>query len=126
MHSHGKPCIIRLVGEMYPCKLYGILCDVCANSLYQNSVIMQNNFYGKGDLMSSKATIDKARKSYAVYEAKRNALGLRNAQVARIAGVSYSCLCDWKHGTYTPKFENMQKIAAAVETTVGEIMEGQG
>ena len=68
---------------------------------------------------------ERALRSYAAYEAKRNALGLKNAQVARAAGVPASCIYDWKHGSYTPKFENMQKIADAVEMTVAEIMEGR-
>ena len=67
---------------------------------------------------------ERALRSYAAYEAKRNAAGLRNAQVARAAGVPASCIYDWKQGSYTPKYEKLQKIAEVVGSTVTEIMEG--
>ena len=64
--------------------------------------------------MASDKTRERAFKTYAVYQAKRDALGLSDYAVAQAAGITASSISDWKNGSYTPKYEKLAKIAAVI------------
>lgn len=52
---------------------------------------------------------------YPGYSIIRDSKGLRDADVAKKAGIQPSTFSEWKKGKCTPKFEKMFKIAAALD-----------
>jgi len=54
---------------------------------------------------------------YEDYAKIRDSLGLKDAEVAKMCGLTRSTFSDWKSGRSTPKDEKMQKIADALGTT---------
>lgn len=48
--------------------------------------------------------------TYAEYVHFRDRKGLKDSDVARLAGISPATLSEWKHGGYTPKYEKIAKI----------------
>lgn len=60
-------------------------------------------------------TIERADATYRIYSEARDRLGLTDYAVAKKIGCRPSTISDWKRGVYTPKFDKLMKIAAAVE-----------
>lgn len=52
--------------------------------------------------------------NYEKYKTFRDAKGLKDADIAKIAGISPSTLTDWKQGKSIPKYEKMARIALAL------------
>lgn len=48
--------------------------------------------------------------SYEEYVKFRDSKGLKDSDVARLAGIPQATLSEWKRGKYTPKYEKMTKI----------------
>lgn len=48
--------------------------------------------------------------TYAEYVHFRDRKGLKDSDVARLAGISPATLSEWKRGGYTPKYEKIAKI----------------
>lgn len=48
--------------------------------------------------------------TYAEYVHFRDRKGLKDSDVARLAGISPATLSEWKRGGYTPKYEKITKI----------------
>ena len=59
---------------------------------------------------------------YAHYEKIRNSKSLNDYKVAKLANVSPSCIYDWKYGYYTPKIDQLIKIAKVLEVPVEELL----
>lgn len=53
--------------------------------------------------------------TYEKYAVLRDSKGLKDADVARLAGVQPSTFSEWKKGKCTPKYAKMSKIAAALD-----------
>lgn len=53
--------------------------------------------------------------TYEKYCKIRDSKGLRDGDVAKIAGIPASTFSEWKKGKCTPKYEKMSKIADALE-----------
>lgn len=51
---------------------------------------------------------------YELYAKIRDEKGLKDADVARLAGMSRASLSEWKSGKYSPKFGTLEKIADAL------------
>lgn len=52
--------------------------------------------------------------TYEEYCKIRDSKGLRDGDVAKIAGIQASTFSEWKKGKCTPKYEKMSKIAEAL------------
>lgn len=52
----------------------------------------------------------------------RKAAGLTQAQLAKKLGVPYQSVGQWERGTRNPKYETLERIAAALETSASELM----
>ena len=52
--------------------------------------------------------------SYETHAAIRDAQGLNDHRVAKMAEIEYATINNWKRGLYTPKEENRRKIADAL------------
>ena len=61
---------------------------------------------------------------YEIYASFRDRLGLKDADVARKSGVTTSTFSDWKSGRSNPKLEKLRKIAAVLDCTIDELIEG--
>lgn len=59
---------------------------------------------------------------YAVYEEARDALGLNDYQVSKLANVTPQALSAWKHGKYTPKASRLKRIAAVVRCPLADLI----
>lgn len=55
----------------------------------------------------------------------RNQKGLKDADVARLSGVTKSTFSDWKKGLYQPKREKLIKIADALGVSLEYLMNGE-
>ena len=56
--------------------------------------------------------------SYETYAMLRDAAGLTDYQVAKLAGISRPTLSDWKNGRYTPKDDKRRKIAEVLGVSI--------
>lgn len=56
--------------------------------------------------------------SYETYAMLRDAAGLTDYQVAKLAGISRPTLSDWKAGRYTPKDDKRRKIAEVLGVSI--------
>ena len=61
---------------------------------------------------------------YEIYCQVRDSLGLKDADVVRLSGVSKSTFSDWKSGRSTPKKEKLIKIASALNISLDYLMTG--
>lgn len=61
--------------------------------------------------------------TYDVYAAIRDNHQMRDADVAKTAGVNPSTFSDWKSGRSTPKLDKLRKIAAVLGVTVDDLIE---
>lgn len=59
--------------------------------------------------------------SYETYAKIRDALGLRDADVSRMAGINRATLPQWKGGYSEPKLEKRRKIAEVLGVTVDQL-----
>lgn len=59
--------------------------------------------------------------SYETYAKLRDRLGLRDADVTRMAGINKATLPQWKNGHYEPKTEKKIKIAQALGVTLDQL-----
>ncbi len=64
------------------------------------------------------------RASYEKYAEIRDSLGMTDYKVAKISGVGTATTSNWKTGKYTPKQENLQKIATALGVPVERLLDG--
>lgn len=55
----------------------------------------------------------------------RDRKGLKDADVARLSGVTKSTFSDWKTGRYNPKGEKLTKIASALGVSLEYLMSGE-
>lgn len=55
----------------------------------------------------------------------RNQKGLKDADVARLSGITKSTFSDWKKGLYQPKREKLVKIADALRVSLEYLMNGE-
>ena len=62
--------------------------------------------------------------SYEKYAEIRDSLGMTDYKVAKISGVGTATTSNWKTGKYTPKQENLQKIAAALGVSMERLLDG--
>lgn len=63
--------------------------------------------------------------SYSAYEKIRDAKGLRDGSVARIAGITRSTFTEWKAGRSHPKAEKLIKISDALGVSLQELASGE-
>jgi transcriptional regulator with XRE-family HTH domain len=63
-------------------------------------------------------TKERAKITFAIYERARQAAGLTDYAVCKATGVKASCICDWKHGRYTPKHDKLLKISKLLQIPV--------
>lgn len=61
---------------------------------------------------------------YETYAAIRDKAGKKDADVARMSGVATATLSSWKKGTYTPKLDKLRAIAAVLDCTIDDLIEG--
>jgi len=61
---------------------------------------------------------------YEKYSTIRDKRKMRDADVARQSGVTASTFSDWKSGRSLPKVEKLRKIAAVLDVTIDELVEG--
>jgi transcriptional regulator with XRE-family HTH domain len=54
---------------------------------------------------------------------KRKELGIRQYQLAKLVGVSAPTISDWEAGNTSPKGKNLWKLAAALKTTAGVLLD---
>lgn len=59
---------------------------------------------------------------YEIYCKIRDKIGLKDADVARLSGVTKSTFSDWKKGLYQPKREKLIKIADALGVSIEYLM----
>ena len=59
---------------------------------------------------------------YEIFEKLINERGITPYKVWKETGVSQTTLSEWKKGTYTPKLENLQKIADFLEVDVDYLL----
>lgn len=60
--------------------------------------------------------------TYEKYCKIRDSKGLRDGDVAKLAGIQASTFSEWKKGKCTPKYEKMSKIAAALDMEYSEFV----
>ena len=63
--------------------------------------------------------------SYEKYARIRDIKGLKDVHIAKEAHISPATLSEWKKGTYEPKLETMQKIAAVLGVSFAELIEDE-
>ena len=61
---------------------------------------------------------------YERYCELRDLKGYKDADIARITGITKSTFSDWKNGRSTPKDEKLKKIAECLGTTVEYLRDG--
>lgn len=61
---------------------------------------------------------------YELYTLYRNRLELKDADVAKKSGVTPSTFSDWKSGRSKPKLDKLRKIAAVLDCTIDDLIEG--
>lgn len=61
---------------------------------------------------------------YETYAAIRDERGLNDSTVARLSGVASATISSWKSGAYTPKLDKLRKIAAVLDCTIDDLIEG--
>lgn len=61
--------------------------------------------------------------SYDIYAKYRDALGMRDADVAKAAHVGKSMLSEWKHGAYKPKIDKLMRIASVLGVSPMELFQ---
>lgn len=61
---------------------------------------------------------------YELYTLYRNRLELKDADVAKKSGVTPSTFSDWKSGRSEPKLDKLRKIAAVLDCTIDDLIEG--
>lgn len=49
--------------------------------------------------------------------------GIKVSDVVKNTGIAYATISSWKYGTYSPKYEKLQKIASYLGVSVADIME---
>lgn len=49
--------------------------------------------------------------------------GVKVSDVVKNTGIAYATISSWKNGTYSPKYEKLQKIAGYLGVSVADIME---
>jgi len=59
---------------------------------------------------------------YKYYAMLRDSKGLTDYAVSKLSGVGRSTLSDWKTGKHTPNFENISKIARALEVEPSDLL----
>lgn len=59
---------------------------------------------------------------YEYYAMLRDSKGLTDYKVSKLSGVGRSTLSDWKTGKHTPNFENITKIAKALEVEPSDLV----
>ena len=52
--------------------------------------------------------------TYERYAEIRSSKGLKDSDICRMTGIPQSTFSEWKNGKYTPKYDNMSKIAEAL------------
>lgn len=52
----------------------------------------------------------------------RDSKGLKDSDIARMANVPKSTFSEWKNGRSVPKYEKLNKIAAALDVTYSELV----
>lgn len=62
---------------------------------------------------------------YEIYCKVRDRLGIKDADVAREAGITKSTFSDWKNGRSCPKDEKLRKIAKVLGVTVDYLKTGE-
>ena len=66
---------------------------------------------------------EKAKRTFEVYSKARTLKGINDYTVSKQAGLRPSCICDWKHGAYTPKIDKLCKIAKVLDIPVTMFVE---
>lgn len=61
---------------------------------------------------------------YKFYAQIRDKLGLKDADISRMASISRASLSEWKSGKFTPKYETCCRIANALGVSVEYLMTG--
>lgn len=64
--------------------------------------------------------------TYEKYTKIRDKKGLKDGDVAKLAGIQPSTFSEWKKGKCTPKYEKMSKIAAALGMEYGAFVGNYG
>lgn len=67
---------------------------------------------------------EKRSESYKRYELYRDRLELKDADVAKKTSITTSTFSDWKSGRSQPKIEKLRKIAAVLDCTIDDLIEG--
>ena len=80
-----------------------------------------NTSDGEHKKSTGKLSANSAQASYGLYSAIRDEQGLRDSDVARMAGLTTSTMSSWKHGYYTPKLNKLMEIANVLNVEVTEI-----
>lgn len=62
---------------------------------------------------------------YSIYQKLLDENGLKNADIARLTGISNMTLSDWKNGKSTPKQDKLKKIADYFGVSVEYLMTGE-
>ena len=62
---------------------------------------------------------------YEIYCKVRDRLGLKDADIAREAGITKSTFSDWKNGRSCPKDEKLRKIAKVLGVSVEYLVDGK-
>lgn len=61
---------------------------------------------------------------YETYAAIRDKRGMNDSMVARLSGVATATLSSWKKGEYAPKLDKLRRIAAVLDCTLDDLIEG--
>ena len=67
----------------------------------------------------------RALRTFRIYEMARQKAGVTDYAVAQDAKVSSSCICDWRHGRYTPKADKLYRISKSLGIPFDAFMEGE-
>jgi transcriptional regulator with XRE-family HTH domain len=62
---------------------------------------------------------------YEFYSKLRDKKGLKDADVAKITGITKSTFSDWKSGRSNPKNDKLQKIATCLEVPIDWLISGK-
>ncbi len=62
---------------------------------------------------------------YSIYKKLRDSRGMKDADVALLAGIRQGVLSDWKSGKSMPGIKNLQKIAQVFNVSIDYLLTGK-
>lgn len=62
---------------------------------------------------------------YEIYAQVRDSKGMKDSEVAELAGIRQGILSDWKNGKSSPSSKNIQKIAYVLNISVDYLLTGK-